>query len=143
MEDNLLTIKLRNVNLNIIRALAARYRKLNLDVTPLQGRIIMYIYNNKKDICQKDIEQSISCKKSTISTILKTMEKNKLIERIDSTSDLRRNVIRLTDLSIEIAKTLQNDMKKINKIIGENITNDEYIIFSNVLKKINDNLERI
>ena len=143
MEDNLLTIKLRNVNLNIIRALAARYRKLNLDVTPLQGRIIMYIYNNKKDICQKDIEQSISCKKSTISTILKTMEKNKLIERIDSTSDLRRNVIRLTDLSIEIAKTLQNDMKKINKIIGENITNDEYIIFSNVLKKISDNLERI
>ena len=71
------------------------------------------------------------------------MEKNNLITRVGSMTDSRCNIIKLTKSSLDIAKILQEDMKKINKILGENITKDEYIIFSDVLKKINDNLERI
>ena len=143
MKDELLALKLRNINLNLFRVFAARYKKLNLDITPIQGRIIMFIYESKKDICQRDIEHSIYCKKSTISVILKTMEKNNLITRVGSMTDSRCNIIKLTKSSLDIAKILQEDMKKINKILGENITKNEYIIFSDVLKKINDNLERI
>ena len=71
------------------------------------------------------------------------MEKNKLIIRKGSDTDSRRNSIILTDYSIEIATKLKDDMIEINKLLGENITQDEYIIFSDVLEKITKNLERI
>ncbi len=143
MQDNLLTLKIKTLNLNLLRALGARYKKLNLGVTPVQGRIIMFIYDHQEEICQKDIEQMIACKKSTLSTILNNMEKNKLIRREDSSTDSRRKVIVLTDYSIEIATKLKDDMIEINKLLGENIRQDEYIIFSDVCNKITKNLERI
>ena len=71
------------------------------------------------------------------------MEKNNLIIRKGSDTDSRRNSIVLTDYSIEIATKLKDDMIEINKLLGENITQDEYIIFSDVLEKITKNLERI
>ncbi len=143
MEDNLLTMKIKAVNLNILRMLSARYKRLKLDVTPLQGRIIMFIFDSENEVCQKDIEKMITCKKSTISSVLSTMEKNNLIIRKGSSNDSRRNIIVLTSRAIEIANKLKDDMIEINKLIGENITKDEYIIFSSVLDKVNKNLERI
>lgn len=143
MHDNLLTLKIKSVNLNLLRALGARYKRLNLGVTPVQGRIIMFIYDHQDEVCQKDIEHMIACKKSTLSAILNSMEKNNLIIRKGSDTDSRRNSIVLTDYSIEIATKLKDDMIEINKLLGENITQDEYIIFSDVLEKITKNLERI
>ena len=143
MKDNLLTLKIKSLNLNILRTLAARYKRLNLDVTPVQGRIIMLIFDSEKEVCQKEIENSISCKKSTLSGILSTMEKNDLIIRKGSESDSRRNVLVLTKKAEGIANKLKEDMIELNKILCENITDDEYTLFSDVLKKINDNLGRI
>ena len=143
MQDNLLSLKIKSLNLNLLRALGARYKKMNLGVTPVQGRIIMFIDDHDDEVCQKDIERMIACKKSTLSAILNSMEKNKLIIRKGSNTDSRRNSIVLTAYSIEIANKLKEDMKEINKLLGENITKDEYIIFSDVLEKINQNIERI
>ncbi len=143
MQDNLLSLKIKSLNLNLLRALGARYKKMNLGVTPVQGRIIMFIDDHDDEVCQKDIERMIACKKSTLSAILNSMEKNKLIIRKGSNTDSRRNSIVLTAYSIEIANKLKEDMKEINKLLGENITQDEYIIFSDVLEKINQNIERI
>lgn len=143
MKDELLTLKIKSLNLNIIRALSARYKRLNLDVTPVQGRIIMLIFESDHEVCQREIEHSISCKKSTLSGILSTMEKNDLIIRKGSLDDSRRNVLVLTDKALEVANKLKEDMIELNKLIGENITQDEYTIFSEVLDKVNKNLERI
>ena len=143
MQDNLLSLKIKSLNLNLLRALGARYKKMNLGVTPVQGRIIMFIDDHDDEVCQKDIERMIACKKSTLSTILNSMEKNNLIIRKGSANDSRRNSLILTPYSIEIATKLKDDMIEINKLLGENITKDEYIIFSDVLEKINQNIERI
>ncbi len=143
MEDSLLILKIKSVYLNILRMMAARYKRMHLDVTPVQGRIIMYIFKSDDEVCQKDIEKTIACKKSTLSAILNTMEKNHLIKREGSSNDSRKNVIVLTKHSMDIANKLKDDIIEINKLLGENITHDEYIIFSGVLEKIEENLERI
>ena len=111
MQDNLLSLKIKSLNLNLLRALGARYKKMNLGVTPVQGRIIMFIDDHDDEVCQKDIERMIACKKSTLSAILNSMEKNKLIIRKGSNTDSRRNSIVLTAYSIEIANKLKEDMK--------------------------------
>ena len=108
-------------------------------MTPVQSRIIMYIYENNGSIYQKDIESFISCNKSTLSAVLNTMEKNDLISKEESS---RKNIIKLTSKSLEIVDILKKDNNESKEIISNGISEDEYKIFKNVLDKIKNNIER-
>ena len=143
MHDKSLMLELKEVNMKLFKAVARRYKKLGLDITPVHSRIIMFLYDSDKEVCQKDIEKYVSCNKSTISAILNTMERNNLIKRIDSQKDSRCKVIILTDLSLSIAKRLRNDMKSINEVLKDNINVKEYDLFCQTLNKIKNNIERI
>lgn len=143
MQNSSIMHKLKEVDLEIFKAVSARYKNLGLDVTPVQSRIIMFLYDSDISICQRDIEKFVSCNKSTMSAVLNTMEKNELIVRKGSSSDSRRKIIELTDKSINVANILMNDRKKMNKILSAGIIEEEYVIFTNILEKIKKNLERL
>ena len=143
MQNSSIMHKLKEVDLEIFKAVSARYKSLGLDVTPVQSRIIMFLYDSDALICQRDIEKFVSCNKSTMSAVLNTMEKNELIVRKGSSSDSRRKIIELTDKSVNVANILMNDKKKMSKILSAGITEEEYVIFTNILDKIKKNLERL
>lgn len=142
MEKSII-LEMNDITLDIFKTLSTRYKKLNLEVTPVQGRIIMALYSRDDLLCQKDIESNVACNKSTLSAILNTMEKNGLITRQGSENDSRKKNIILTEKSLKIAKFLKEDNLRISKILGSNITEDEYIIFGQILEKIKNNMERI
>lgn len=142
MEKSMI-LEMNDVALDIFKLLSTRYKKLGLEVTPVQGRIIMALYSQNNLLCQRDIEASVPCNKSTLSAILNTMEKNGLITRQGSENDSRKKNIILTTKSLEIAEFLKEDNLHISKILSSNITEDEYIIFGQILEKIKTNVERI
>lgn len=135
--------KLKEVDLEIFKAVTLRYKNLGLDVTPVQSRVIMFLYDSDSSLCQRDIEKFISCNKSTMSAMLDTMERNGLIVRKDSSLDSRRKIIELTEKSNDIANILINDKKSMNEILSIGITKEECEVFSNILDKIKKNLERL
>lgn len=143
MHNSSLMLELNEVNLNIFKKIAARYKELGLDVTPVHSRIIMYLYDSNGEVCQKDIERFVSCNKSTISAVLNTMEKNNLIVRVDSSLDSRMKIIKLTEKSMNVADILREDKEKIDKIISSDISQEEYVEFNRILNKIKKNIERI
>ena len=109
-------------------------------VTMMQGKIMKYLFMNKnKKIYNKDIEEYLRLRRSTVSGILKTMEKNGLIMRLDN--DSRRKQIVLTDASIEKGKEIKDKMIKFEKEIRKNITEEELNIFFIVTEKIKNNIE--
>ena len=134
---------INDVNINFLKVIANRYRNKLHDITPVHGRIIISIYDSDKDICQKDIEEFVPCNKSTLSAILSTMEKNNLIIRLENERDFRRKIIKLTDKALEVIDIIKKDKEELDELVGQNITDEEYIIFNGVIKKINENLERI
>lgn len=142
MEKSII-LEMNDVALDIFKILSTRYKKLGLEVTPVQSRIIMALYSQNNLLCQRDIEANVPCNKSTLSAILNTMEKNGLITRQGSENDSRKKNIILTTKSLEIAEFLKEDNLRISKILGSNITEDEYIIFGQILEKIKTNMERI
>ena len=142
MEKSMI-LEMNDIALDIFKLLSTRYKKLGLEVTPVQGRIIMALYSQNNLLCQRDIEASLPCNKSSLSAILNTMEKNGLITRQGSENDSRKKNIILTTKSLEIAEFLKEDNLRISKILSSNITEDEYIIFGQILEKIKTNVERI
>ena len=112
------------------------------NITPIQIKILKYLVSNQdKHVYQKDIETIFEIRRSTVSCVLKTMEKNNMIKRVDSSVDARSKEIILTDE----AKSKQQDMEKylikLEKVLTKGISNDEKKQFVNVLNKIQDNLK--
>lgn len=143
MQNSSIMINLNEVNIGIFKRIAARYKELGLDVTPVHSRIIMFLYDSDVPVCQKDIERFISCNKSTISAVLNTMEKNDLILRSDHAGDSRMKIINLTDKSKKIADVLREDKEKIDELLSCDISEEEYAEFNRILNKIKNNIERI
>jgi len=143
VQNSSIMLELNEVNIGIFKKLSARYKELGLDVTPVHSRIIMFLYDSKMQICQRDIERFISCNKSTMSAVLNTMERNGLIVRVDSTEDSRMKIIELTDKSKKAAKVLREDKEKIDEILVSDISEEEFVKFSHILNKIKKNIERI
>ncbi|MCI5733120.1 MAG: MarR family transcriptional regulator [Tenericutes bacterium] len=112
-----------------------------INISHVQARILRYLFVNKdKIIYQSDIEKEMDLRRSTISGILKTMEKNGLIKREDSKNDTRKKEVSLTDLSTQKHKEMKEKINKFEKEMLKGISLEEEKVFFRVIDKLLNNL---
>lgn len=143
MEKVSLIHEIKKINGDIFKAISNRYKNLNIEITPMHAKIIMTLYKSNEPLCQKDLEGPISCNKSTMSSIISTMEKNGLLTRKVSNADSRINYLVLTSKGLEIVDFLKEDRAYTEKVLTDGISDDEYTTFFKVVDKIRNNIERI
>ena len=143
MKNSSLLHEIKKINGDIFRVISNRYKKMNIDITPMHAKILMTIYKSEKMVCQKDLEVVMSCSKSTLSSIISTMEKNDLLSRQASNLDSRINYLVLTDKGFEMVDFLKKDRNYTEEILIDGITEEEYTTFMQVIDKIRKNTERI
>lgn len=143
MEKLSLIYEIKKVNGDMFRGISKRYKSLNVDITPVQAKILLSLYRSDKLLCQKDLEKPLSCNKSTLSSVISTMEKNGLLTRQVSENDSRINYLVLTDKGLEMIDFLKEDRAYTEEILTEGITELEYTTFMQVVGKIRKNIERI
>lgn len=111
--------------------------------TPTQMQILGYIIDNKyREVYQRDLEEKLNLRRSTISDVLQRMEKNGLIVRKIDSTDTRTKKIILTEKSREFFLTANNRMSELEKVAIKNISADELEIFSNVINKMIKNMNK-
>lgn len=143
MEKLSLIYEIKKVNGDMFRGISKRYKRLNVDITPVQAKILLSLYRSDKLLCQKDLEKPLSCNKSTLSSVISTMEKNGLLSRQVSENDSRINYLVLTDKGLKMIDFLKEDRAYTEEILTEGITDLEYTTFMQVVGKIRKNIERI
>ena len=111
-------------------------------MTLSHGWVIGYLYDNRhRVVLQKEFEKEFNLRRSTVTTILQTMEKNDLIERLSIKDDARQRQLVLTEKAELIHKLISKEMKALDDRIVKNIDKDELDIFYKVLFSIKENLE--
>ncbi len=143
MERRSMIHEIKKINGDIFRGITNRYKKMNVDITPIQAKILVIIFKSENPICQKDLEGPISCNKSTMSSTISTMEKNGLLKRHVSETDSRINYLVLADKGLEMVKFLEKDRELTEGLLTSGITDLEYTTFINVIDKIRNNIGRI
>lgn len=109
--------------------------------SPTQIRIIGYIIEHDNNVLQKELENALGISRATVSDVLKTMEKNNLIERVQSDIDTRTNKVILKESAIKKLEEGKTLFELISSKMYENISNDELILFNSILNKMIVNLE--
>ncbi len=110
--------------------------------TPTQMQIMEYLMEHcEEDIYQKDLEDILNLRRATVSGVLQTMEKNRLIERMILENDGRSKKIIITNQAKQIFKKNLEKLESIKKIIMKDIKEEELASFSRTLGKMQKNLE--
>ncbi len=143
MEKISLMHEIKKINGDVFRGITNRYKRMNVDITPIQAKILVTIFKSETPLCQKDLEGPISCNKSTMSSIISTMEKNDLLKRQVSEIDSRINYLVLTKKGLEMVEFLKKDRELTERILTEGISDDEYATFIKIIDKIRNNIERV
>lgn len=108
-----------------------------------QFRILKHLLESatKEEIVyQKDFENLLNIRKSTISGILDTMEKNKIIIR---TIDNKGKVVELTSEMLKYRKKILDRLEALEAKLVEGISEDELETFYNVMDKMKENIKNI
>ena len=113
-------------------------------MTLSHGWVIGYLYDNRdRVVLQKEFEKEFNLRRSTVTTILQTMEKNGLIERLSIKDDARQRQLVLTEKAEMVHKLISKEMKALDERITDGINKEDMDIFYKVLFKIKGNLEGI
>lgn len=111
------------------------------ELTVMHGWIIGYLYDNmEKEIFQKDIETEFSIARSTVTGILKLMEKKGYIIRESVPYDARLKKLVLTELGIEMNEKTRYSIDTMNEEIAACFTKQETEAFIQLAEKLKQSL---
>ena len=113
------------------------------NVTAVQCSLIGFLFesNKKGNVYAKDIESKFNMRRATVAEILSLMEKNGLIVRESNNGDARLKKITLTQKAIEIQKSIEKEVNKVENDLKKGLTNEEINNFMRTLKQMSENID--
>ncbi len=118
----------------------------DVNLNGLQARILGFIeYNDHqgKDVYQKDIEAEFKIRRSSVSSVLDTMEKNGYIMRQSVASDARLKKLVLTEKAKAVGQHHRECIDNFENAVVENLTEEEINTLKSLLSKVADNVANI
>ena len=94
------------------------------------------------DVYQKDIEQFFKLRRSTVSSMLNTLEKKGFIQRQAVPHDARLKKLVLTDVGRQLSSLAGQIFLQINELMVQGLTQEELATLSTLLEKIETNLSK-
>ncbi|MBQ1503926.1 MAG: MarR family transcriptional regulator [Oscillospiraceae bacterium] len=135
-------------HLRTVSVLTRRFRDQLADrdcveqLTGMQGWVVGYIYDHRdRDIFQRDLESVFSVRRSTMTNMLKLLEKNGFITRESVEHDARLKKILLTPKAILNHEHVIANLKTTEEKLCEGLTQEEIETFLRIIRKIERNLD--
>ncbi len=135
--------ELKAINHIMQRKLFESATKAGVDrVTVMHGWIIGYLYDRRSDdVYQKDIESEFGIARSTVTNILKLMEKKGYIIRRSVDSDARLKKLELTEKGTEVNSAIRKAIDENESRFNSVLTETEREAFISLVQKLKHGLE--
>ena len=140
MKERKILFEIKMLDNMIDRKICGSVEKNNL--THTQARVLKFLYDNQdRKVYQTTLEKEVDVRRSTISGVLDTMEKNNLIIRKNSSDDARKKKIALTLVSLNKHKEIAQKIANFERDLLRGITKEEVDTFIEVIDKLKENLK--
>ena len=126
---------------NMLDSMANRdFRKW--DLTSSQYAIITYLFDHKSvETMQRDLEQTFSLKNPTVTGLLNLLESKGMIQRVTNPKDRRSNIIKLTEKSLALEKSLTASRMRAEEAILKGFTQEEKQQLKSYMIRLMDNIQ--
>ncbi|MBP5342623.1 winged helix-turn-helix transcriptional regulator [bacterium] len=116
-------------------------RANSLDLSGGQCFIISYIHKMGNKVNQSELENVFGQRRSSISSLITNLEKDGIIERLESLEDKRKKELVLTEKGINQYKIIRNNINRCENKLTSNISDDDLSTMLKVLTKMIDNMK--
>lgn len=112
-------------------------------ITGVQSRILGFLYYNskKRDIFQKDIEEELDIRRSSVTSVLQLMEKNGYIERVSVSKDARLKKIIITEKGLEIQRNVHDFILELEKSLRDELSDEEFNILISLIDRLSNTID--
>ena len=110
-------------------------------LTSIQTRILGHLrqaQNENRDVFQRDIEEVFRIKRSSVSSVLQTLEKNGFIIRESIPKDARLKKLVLTDKAIKMQSSTYHILGEMEQEVRSMFTDREFEQFLEYMSRIDD-----
>lgn len=125
-----------NLSNNIKRTVDAKITAITSDITGFQSRILHFIGFCGHDVYQRDIEEEFEIRRSSVTSVLQTMERNGLIERVSVEQDARLKKIILTSKAKDLIRRIGEAIEEFEASLMEDLSQEEIAVFMHVIHKM-------
>ena len=111
-------------------------------ITSIQGLVLDYLFRNREtDVFQKDLEEYLEIKGSSITSILDNLEKNGYVRREAVDYDGRLKKLAITEKAYAIEEDIVERVNGYMYSLFRGIPEEEREVFYSVLCKMIDNMQ--
>ena len=112
-------------------------------LTGMQFAIVSFIAkeSTERDVFQKDLEQKFDIRKSTVTGILNTMERDGLLLRETVPYDARLRKMMLTEKALQAKVNTEQVIESVETQLSKGLSQEEIVTFLDILEKISKNAE--
>jgi len=115
-------------------------KEMSLDLSPIQCEIFIVLKENGNSMTQRELEEYLDLSKSTLSGVLKTMEKNGFVEKIPSETDRRVMVVTLTPKGNKTYSEAMEKFSDLDRKVFAGMDDEEMAVLAKALEKIRNNI---
>lgn len=120
------------------------YREINRElaeqgITPVKLQTLIYLVKNERvnnEVCQRDIERELNLRPSSVSALLKSLERDEYLIRTFRDGDARTKYLELTEKGRKLCKDNKLFMEKCDETVQSALSDKEQDELQNLLKKI-------
>ena len=112
-------------------------------LSPSQVSTLAYLFlRQDQDVYQKDVESIFNLCRSTVSSMLNTLEKKALIQRVSVPHDARLKKLLLTQEGYQLSREFGRVFDRMDALLTKNLSQEEILTLQTILTKIETNLSQ-
>ena len=123
------------VSAAINRKLSRNFKNANIEITPEQWTVLIYLWEKDGDT-QQELCNATYKDKPSMTRLIDNMERMNLVVRISSKTDRRTNLIHLTKVGRDLKERTKYVANKTLKEALQGLTNEELCVAQELLRKI-------
>lgn len=107
----------------------------------VHGHILGFLYCHQgKDVYQRDLETAFNITRSSVSGIVKLMEKKGYLTRQSAAGDTRLKKLSLTELGVSVFERSMAIIEEVEALAVQGLSPEEQALFRDLCRRIQDNL---
>ena len=110
------------------------------DISPIQSHVLIYLCRTEGQVNQKNLEQFLMVRPSTVNGIVCRLEEKGLLERTPSPTDARCRIMQITEKGRQYAGRFREILQEVSVQMERGFTEEELEIMRSYLIRMAKNL---
>jgi len=138
--ENSLGMKLRGAYLAMHRTFQAHFARFGVTADQF---VVLTLLAEEDGLIQRELVWRTSSDANTITAVLRLLERERLIRRVQHETDGRARCVFLTERGRQLQRKLERSSESLHRTLQAAVPSDDFPVLLRTLEQINETMERL